>query len=203
MDWPNGEPGSSPAGASAVARSPQHVHRPPNRPPGHVGADRRQLNTVVDLLRGLRRFREHRSARWARGQLPVELTVRVWMQSPACPGAALAGWTIRPDGWRVLLLALGWGLGTVVRGFRRPGQFVDPRLKRRAPRVLGGDTCLGGGQLLKERSDQRIFLGMAQSGQVGCSGHPAVGVESPVTVSSGNWRGSRGAAGPRIQVHAF
>ena len=57
--------------------------------------------------------------------------------SPACPGAALAGWPIRPGGWRVLLLALGGGLGTVVRGFRRPGQFVDPR-------VLGGDTCLGG-----------------------------------------------------------
>ena len=30
-DRPNGDPGSSPAGASAVARSPQHAQRPPNR----------------------------------------------------------------------------------------------------------------------------------------------------------------------------
>ena len=47
--------------------------------PGHVGADRRQLDAVVDLLRGLRRFREHRGARWAGRQLPVDLPVRVRM----------------------------------------------------------------------------------------------------------------------------
>ena len=31
MDCPNGEPGSSPAGASAVARSPRQAQRPPNK----------------------------------------------------------------------------------------------------------------------------------------------------------------------------
>ncbi len=31
MDLPNGEPGSNPAGASAVTRSPQQAQRPPNR----------------------------------------------------------------------------------------------------------------------------------------------------------------------------
>ena len=84
MDCPNGEPRSSLAGASAA----EQAH------PGHVGADRRQFDAIVDLLRGLRSFREYRAAGWAGGQLPVDLPVGVRMQRPAYAGAALAGWTI-------------------------------------------------------------------------------------------------------------
>jgi len=83
-----------------------------------------------------------------------------------------------------LVLAPGRGLGTVVRGFRRPGQFVEPGLKRRDLRVPGGDARFGHHQPPEERDDQRVFLGVAQGGQVGGCDHPVVRIQSPVTVSS-------------------
>ena len=116
--------------------------------------------------------------------------VSTCLRRSACAGAALAGWTIRPGGRRVLLLALGRWLGTVVRGFRRTCQFIDPGFKCHDPRVLGGDADFGRRQLPEERDDQRIFLGMAQGGQVGGDRHPMGRIEPPVTVSSENWRGT-------------
>ena len=127
--------------AAAHATPAEQAH------PGHIGAYQRQLDADVDLLRGLRRLGEHRSALGAGRQPPVDLPVGVRMQSPAHAGAALAGWTIRTGGGRALLLALGGGLGGIARGFRRAGQFVDPGLKRRDARVLSGDARLGGRQL--------------------------------------------------------
>ena len=55
MEWPNGEPGSSPAGAvgghplaATGAATAEQAHL------GHVRPDRRQFDALVDLLRGLR-----------------------------------------------------------------------------------------------------------------------------------------------------
>jgi len=41
--------------------------------------------------------------------------------------------------------------------------------------------------LREQRQDQRVFLGMAQSGKVGRYDHPVVRIDSPVTVSSEWW----------------
>ena len=96
----------------------------------------------------------------------------------------MRGWTIRPGGRRVLLLTLRRWLRGVVRGFRRAGQFVDPGLKCRNPRVLGGNSRLGRCQLPKQRQDQRVLPGVAQFGKVGRYDHPVVRIDSPVTVSN-------------------
>jgi len=119
MDCPNGEPGSSPAGASAVARSPQQAH------PGHVGADRRQLNAIVNLLRGLRCPGEHRGAGWAGGQLPVSDTP-VWYSSGLPPAA------------------IRWVLVRDPSGVRDPQAFLctDPGL---TPEGSSAASCSAGG----------------------------------------------------------
>lgn len=64
----------------------------------------RKLDAVINLLRGLRCFPEHRGAGWAGGELTIDLPVRVRMQRPAHAEAALA---------------------------RRPGQFVEAGLQCR------------------------------------------------------------------------
>ena len=57
---------------------------------GHIRPDRRQLDALIDLLRGLRRVGEHRFAFRAGGQPPVDHAIRVRMQRPADTGAAFA-----------------------------------------------------------------------------------------------------------------
>jgi hypothetical protein len=68
-----------------------------------------------------------------------------------------------------------------------PGQHRDAFLRANDERgdtgVAGGDACVGGHQLPEEREDQRVFLGVAQVGQVGGRDHPAVSVEAPVITS--------------------
>ncbi len=110
MDWPNGKPGSSPTGAAAVIRSPaagaataEQAHL------RHVRLDWRQLDTLVDLLRGLRGLREHRLAPRTGGRPGIDHAIRVRMQRSADAGPALAGRAI--GWWTILLLALRGTLG--------------------------------------------------------------------------------------------
>src|ERR1035441_5352544 len=123
MDWPNCEPGSSPTGAAALTRSPQQAQRPPNRrtcvTSGLMG---RQLDALVDLLRGLRGLWEGRLAFRTGSQPGIDHTIRVRMQRAADAGPALAGRAI--GWWAILLLTLRGRLGRVVGCLRRAGQCV-------------------------------------------------------------------------------
>ena len=114
---------------------------------GDIRPDRRQLDALVDPLRGLRRLRERRRTVRAGGQPGFDHAIGVRMQRPAHPGAALAGWAI--GGGAIRLLPLRRGLGRIVGGLRRAGQFVEPGFQRRDPHILGGDPRLGGSQLPK------------------------------------------------------
>ena len=71
----------------------------------HVRLDRRQLDALIDLLRGLCSLREYRLALRTDRQPGIDHTVRIRMQCPAHTGPALAGAAI---GRRqaILLLAL-------------------------------------------------------------------------------------------------
>ena len=72
----------------------------------------------------------------------------------------------------------------MVRGLRRAGQFIKPRLEGRDPRILNRDPFLSDRQTTDQRRDQHVFLGMAQVGEVDGRGHPKGRIEAPVTVSS-------------------
>src|SRR6185437_3045318 len=100
---------------------------------GHIGFDWRQFDALVNLLRSLRGIGECRRTVWTGRQPGIDHAVGVGMQGPTNPRAALA-WTdltLRA----VLLLALRWGSGGVVRSLRWPGQFIEARFKR-------GDACV-------------------------------------------------------------
>jgi hypothetical protein len=105
------------------------------------------------------------------------------MQRPTHAGAALA-WRTGLAFRAILLLALRWGLGRIVRRLRWPGQFIESRLKCRDAGVLGRDPLVRRGKSGQQRQDQRILLSMAQPGEIGWLDHPAVRIDSTVTVSS-------------------
>src|SRR5476651_1867914 len=63
--------------------------------PGHIRADRWQLDAFIDLLRSLRRVGKYRLALWAGSQPLVDRAIRVRMQRPADTGAAFAWRAIR------------------------------------------------------------------------------------------------------------
>ena len=105
------------------------------------------------------------------------------MQCPTNAGAALArrtGSALRA----ILLLALRRRCGGVVRGLRRPGQFIEPRFKRGNTCILCRDPLVRGGELCQQRKDQRVLLGMIEPGEIGRLEHPAFRIDSGVTVSS-------------------
>ena len=136
---------------------------------GHVRPDRGQLDALIDLLRGLRRFGKYRLAFRAGGQQLVDGSIRVRMQRPADAGAAFARQAIRGGGREVLLLPLRGRFRGVAGGLRRAGQFVKPRLQRCDAGVLRGDTCILRGdvgvrqsQPGGQRRNQRVLLGVAQ-----------------------------------------
>jgi hypothetical protein len=85
---------------------------------GHVGPNGWQFDTLIDLLRGLRRVGKDRLALRAGAQQPVDRSIRVRMQRPADAGAAFARRAIRRRGRKVLLLALRWRLRRIAGGLR-------------------------------------------------------------------------------------
>jgi hypothetical protein len=83
MDWPKGEPCSSPGGASAGTRSWQQAARASPAEQAHLGhirPDGRQFDALVDLLRGLPRCGEGRRAFWAGGLVGIDHPVGIRMQ---------------------------------------------------------------------------------------------------------------------------
>ena len=142
---------------------------------GHIRPDRRQPDAFADPLRGLGSFRERGLAPRAGRQPRIDNAVRVRMEHPARAGTARArrpGLTVR----LVSLLCLGRGFGGIVRGFRRPGQFVEAGFQRRG-------FLMGRGELREQRQDQRVLLLGAQAGEIG-RGHPKAGIDPAVTVSN-------------------
>jgi hypothetical protein len=105
------------------------------------------------------------------------------VQWAANTGAALARWTVGGC-WAALFLALRGRLGRVVRCLRRAAQLIDPRFECRNARFLRRNRLLRRCQLLEQRQDQRILLGMAQRTEVGARRHPAFRIDSPVIVST-------------------
>jgi hypothetical protein len=67
----------------------------------------------------------------------------------------------------IVLLALRRGFGGVVRGLRRPGQFIEPRSKHRDAGILRRDPLVRRSELRQQQQDQRILFGMAQPRQIG------------------------------------
>ena len=134
MDWPKGEPGSSPGGASAVTRSPQQAQRPPNRRtwPITSGRNRRQLDALVDLLRGLRRVVETVALAFP-GQVVSRASI-TWSgfgcSVRPTAGAALAGWALAAGLRTIRLPPLRRRFGGVVRRLGQPRS-----VHRSAPRA--------------------------------------------------------------------
>jgi len=116
-------------------------------------------------------------------QAGIDHPVRLRMQRSANAGAALA-WRTDLTFRAVLLLALRRRFRRVVRGLRRPGQFIEPRLKRGDACVLRRDPLVRRSKLRQQRQDQRILLSMAQPGEIRWFEHPAVRIDSDVIVSS-------------------
>ena len=188
MEWPNGEPCSSPAGAVAVTRSPQQAQRPPNSrtwvTSGLIG---RQFNALIDLLRGLRGLGERRLTVRASGQLGSTIRSGLGCSVRPTPGRLLRGRAICGGGWEVLLLALRRRLGRIAGGLRRASRFLEPRLQGRDAGVLRGDgswaACAVRQRCGDQHQDQRILLGVAQFGGVREQRHPGFRIDPPVTVS--------------------
>jgi hypothetical protein len=73
---------------------------------GYIGADRWQLNALINLLRGLRRLGERGLALRAGGQSLVDRAIRVRMQRPTDTGTAFAWRAILAGRRKVFLLSL-------------------------------------------------------------------------------------------------
>jgi len=154
--------------------------------PCDVGFDLGQFDPVVALHHRLRRDRDIGLAVLAVGCHHIASPGRVRVQRAGRAGVPLARLLV---GWRAVgLVSLRRRGAGVLRGLRRAGQFVDPRLQGGDAGVLYGDPLILLGELKRLRRDDLlacrqtgdqgrddgVLLGVAQLAGIGCRGHPAL-----------------------------
>jgi hypothetical protein len=170
------QPGRSLGGHSLVATGATATEQSDS---GHIGPDRWQFDTLIDLLRGLRCVRKHRHALRAGGQQPVDRAIGVRMQRPPDAGAAFTPQPIGCGGVEVRFLALRNWFGCVARGLRRSGRgAAPPGLRYGRPGRRSVDPPTPSGQ-----SAPRVLLGVAQLDGGAEQRHPLFRIDSPVTTS--------------------
>jgi len=140
--------------------------------PGHHRPHRRQVYFVIAAVQHLIGVVERCLAMRADQRLGGHRLIRIACQGPAAALAtetALAGSLAFAPVRLVGLLALGRRQAGVVR---RLGRAVEPGLQF-------GKALLRCMHALPQRQDQRVFLGVAQSGEVWERGHPKLESSRP------------------------